>query len=185
MKYSFIFGLAIILIIFSLSNIFYITALAEDSFVLNATGIPYTYSGEGEDSYLTNMDLKFSSSTSLCRSSTCIAEIPDSSSVRFSAPTGTESLIHFNGDFFIRDEANKDLTPKKKDLVETWNIDAFNIYESPSVTDIVENMENNQTVYYFDGILTFKNNFKNLEYEYDMKGFYQLPERIVQINGTR
>jgi hypothetical protein len=77
------------------------------------------------------------------------------------------------------------LTPKKKDLVETWHIDAFNINESPSVTDIVENMEKNQTIYYFDGILTFKNNFQNLEYEYDMKGSYQLPERILQINGTR
>ena len=178
MKYSFILGL-IILVVFSISNVSSIFALTEDSFVLNATGIPYTALGE-EVSQITEMELKFSSSNSVCQSTTCMGEIPDGSYLILSTPTGTESQISFYGDFFIRDEANKDLTPKKKDLVETWSIS-----EAPSVTDIVENIENNQTVYYFDGTLSFKNNFNSLENEYNMKGSYQLPERILQINGTR
>ena len=176
MKYSFIFGLVIFLVVFSISNI---SPVLGDSLVLNATGIPYS-DEEQEDSYLTNMVLNFSNPNNVCQSTNCIVEIPDSTSVWFSAPTGTESHITFNGDFFVRDEANKDLTPKKKDLVETWHI-----YEQTYVTDILENTENNQTIYYFDGTLSFKNNFNSLENEYNMKGFYQLPQRILQINGTR
>jgi hypothetical protein len=42
---------------------------------------------------------------------------------------------------------------------------------------IVENMKTNQTISYYDGILTFTNNFENLEYEYDMKGSYQLTRK--------
>ena len=180
MKYSFIFGLVLILVVFSISNVFSISALAEDSFVLNATGILYTSLGEGEDSYITKMDLKFSNPNNVCQSTQCIIEIPSSDSVWFAAPTGTEKYITFNGDFFIRDEANKDLTPKKKDLVETWRI-----YASNYVSDIVENVNSSKTIYYFDGTLFFDKHFKKLEEEYKMKGFYKLPERILQINGTR
>jgi hypothetical protein len=166
------------LAVFSISNVFSLSALAEDSLVLNATGIPLS-NEEQEDSYLTKMDIKFSGFNSICNSSICTVEIPSSNSVWFSAPTGTESHITFYGDFFVRDEGNKDLTPKKKDLVETWHV-----YEQTDVTNIIENIENNQTIYYFDGTLSFNNNFNNIENEYDMEGFYQLPERILQINGT-
>lgn len=94
MKDSFIFGLVVILIVFSISNVSSIFALTEDSFVLNATGIPYTVLGE-EDSNITEMELKFSSSNSVCQSTTCIGEIPDGSSLVLSAPTGTQSHINF------------------------------------------------------------------------------------------
>ena len=179
MKYSFIFGLVIILVVFSISNVSSIFSLTEDSIELNATGIPYTSLGEGEDSYITKMDLKFSNPNSVCQSTKCIVEIPNDN-VWFSAPTGTENHITFSGDLFIRDEANNDLTPKKKDLVETWNI-----YDQNYVSDIVENVSSNEIIYYFDGTLSFNNDFKKLEEEYKMKGFYKLPERILQINGTR
>jgi hypothetical protein len=41
-------------------------------------------------------------------------------------------MFSFTGYFFVRDPvANKDLTPKKRDIVETYNL-----YQYPTVTDI-------------------------------------------------
>ena len=153
-------------------------AKAED-FVLNAKGIPYS-NEEKEDSYLLDMDLKFSNPNNVCQSTKCLIEIPESNSVWFSAPTGTENHVTIYGKFFIRDDANNNLTPLKRDLVETWNV-----YGQNYVSDIDENIDNNEIIYYFNGTLSFNNDFKKLEEEYEMKGFYKLPERILQINGTR
>ena len=72
------------------------------------------------------------------------------------------------------------MTPKKKDLVESWHV-----YEQTYVSDIADNIDNNETIYYFNGTLSFNNEFRKLEEEYKMNGFYKLPERILQINGTR
>ena len=160
---------------------------AEESFKLIAKGIPNTsLSTEQnimEDTSITEMDLNFSQPNGICKSSSsCQIEIPKDASIPafFSAPTGTENHITFYVDFFFRDPANEDLTPKKKDLVETYNI-----YHQTSVTDIQENNENDQVVYYFDGTMSIDNDFQKISKEYTIKGIYKLPERLVEISGTR
>ena len=131
---------------------------------------------------IVSMNLNFSKPNEICKSTSCIVEIPKEGSISafFSAPTGTENHVTFYVDFFVRDPANKDLTPKKKDLVETYNI-----YHQTTVTDIQENIENDQVIYYFDGTMSIDNDFQKSSKEYTIKGIYKLPERIVDNTGIK
>ncbi|MGD1837877.1 MAG: hypothetical protein ACPKPY_07445 [Nitrososphaeraceae archaeon] len=154
-----------------------------EEIILKATGIPND-SLSSEDKkyfYLTKIDLEFSSSSNkICKSDSCIVEIPSPNSVWFLVDNGTKNQVTLYGDFFIRDGVNNDLTQKKRYLVETWNI-----YDQNCITDIVENSDKNGTTYIFNGKFSFKNKYKNSEVDYEIEGFYILPDRILQIYGTR
>jgi hypothetical protein len=77
---------------------------AEESFILTANIVPNLSLGEDrEDSDIVSMNLNFSKSNEICKSTSCILEIPKEGSVSafFSAPSGTENHVTFYVDFFV------------------------------------------------------------------------------------
>jgi len=111
----------------------------------------------------------------ICKSEICKYEIADSSTLLTNGP---EYDIYYSIDFRIIDEANKDLTPKKRELVEQWRIGGYcNTY------DIIEKPNGQERYLCNDSVQLVHNGFEQYWY-YQSNGTYYIPEEKFILNGT-
>jgi hypothetical protein len=113
----------------------------------------------------------------ICKSENCKYEINEAQTFVTDAP---DYNVYFNVDFRIFDEANKDLTPKKREFVEQWRISSYCI---PS--DIIEKL---------NGLERYLCNKDTIELEhlnsgksywlYEVNSTYFIPEDKLITHGT-
>jgi hypothetical protein len=111
----------------------------------------------------------------ICKSENCKYEIADSSTLLTNAP---EYDIYYSIDFRILDEANKDLTPKKRELIEQWRIGGY-----CNTHDIIEKPNGQERYLCSDLVQLVHNNFEQYWY-YQSNGTYFIPEDKFILNGT-
>ena len=111
----------------------------------------------------------------ICKSGNCKYEIADSSTLLTDGPNYD---IYYSIDFRILDEVNKDLTPKKRELIEQWRIGGYcNTY------DIIEKPNGQERYLCDDSVQLVHTGFEQYWY-YQSNGTYYIPEEKFIINGT-
>jgi hypothetical protein len=124
-----------------------------------------------------DLDITFNIPNEICKSGNCKVIAKD-----FWTPTlSSNNLLFINGYFQIKDDiTNKDLTSKKRDLVESFQMSSY-----VDIVDIKEDLENKITTYFFEGPITFKNDMNNKAYNYDIKGSYVEPSEKLYFIGEK
>ena len=88
--------------------------------------------------------------------------------------------IYFNVDFRLFDEANKDLTPKKREFVEQWRIASYCIPD-----DIIEKPNGQERYLCINDTIELEQLHSGKSYWlYEANGTYFIPEDKFIITGT-